>query len=464
MRRNDDVSDDILKAPQIERSLIMALLADDAGTGYAKMLRQYLLLDDFTDERNRDVWSIILKTLDDNQEVNMINIHTKATALGVSFDVGRYIITGSNFFSDIEQQGRLLHELGQKRRISEKIDDIKFDLIDANYSTANIVSELDALIKETVQSQGTSFSSWATVHKNVLYTTEEVANGKMPPGVRTGFSLIDRKGGLERGELMLIAGRNSNGKTSFALCVALAAAMQGVPVAIFSLEMTNLRLGMRLQSLMSGVDGESIKRGDMTEKEWDRFIGTPSDLPLYFDNKRSNNIDEVVNGINAIVEQRGIQVVVIDYLQLLRSRERDKAQQIGNICQTLQTLSTKLDITIILLSQLRRNNGTDYFPKMEELKESGDIENSADSIYMVYRPERHSLDAKYPDMSEKWSEYSTRGTGLLICYKNRNGAMDGEQMLRFDARTTRFYEDTMIERDELADAPSTGFSEDDMPF
>jgi replicative DNA helicase len=89
-------------------------------------------------------------------------------------------------------------------------------------------------------------------------------------------------------------------------------------------------------------------------------------------------------------------------------------------------------------------------PRLEELKESGDIADAADSIYMVYRPERHGNNIRYPDMTENWSEYDTHGTALLICYKNRNGAMTGEQMLGFNAATTKFYE-----RDDFAKADGT---------
>ena len=106
----------------------------------------------------------------------------------------------------------------------------------------------------------------------------------------------------------------------------------------------------------------------------------------------------------------------------------------------MEALSKQLGITIILLSQLRRNQPNDPAPKLEELKESGDIADAADSIYLVYRPERHGENVRYPDMSQRWSEYPTKGTALLMCVKNRQGALGGEQLLAFDATTTRFYE------------------------
>lgn len=447
---------------QIERSLIMTILASDNGTGHAKILKTYLREDDFTDESHRDAWRVIESVLDKGQEVNMVNVFTESKVMGANFEATRYIMTGNNMFSDIQAQGIHIHELGQKRRMSEKLLDVMMDLHDPEYKSENAVNDLDGIIQETNQSSSLDFDVWNTVHKQVLHMTENKANGKIPTGVMTGIRLIDHKGGLEPGELMIIAGRNSNGKTSLALCLALAAARQSVPVCIFSLEMTNSMLGLRLQSLLSGVDGESIKRADMTESEWDKFVATPNDLPIYFDKKRSTDINAIMSGITAIVEQRNVKVIVIDYLQMIKSRERERAQQVASISHDLQALSTRLEITIILLSQLRRNQGTDYCPRLEELKESGDIADAADSIYLVYRPERHSADAQYPDMSEKWSQYSTSGTALLMCCKNRNGSLSGEELLGFDSRTTRFYE---RESYDIDSRPSTDFADDDdCPF
>lgn len=463
MAKKKELTDPTFNDIQVERSLIISLLAADNATGHAKALKTFLIEDDFNDDENRNMWRAIVNVLNDSQEVNMVNVHTKAKTMGLEVNMARYIMVGNNFFSDIQAQGVLLHELGQKRRMSDRLLDIMLDLQNSDYSTSAAVAELDDLAQEINQSSSLEFEVWSTLQKNVLQLAEDKANGKIPLGVMTGFRLIDRKGGLEPGELMIIAGRNSNGKTSLALCLALAAAKQGVPVGIFSLEMTNNMLGNRLQSLLSGVDGESIKRADMSQGEWDRFVGTPSTLPIYFDKKRSTDINIIISSISAIVEQRGVRVVVIDYLQMIKSRERDRAQQIANISHELQALSTRLEVTIILLSQLRRNQGTDYCPRLEELKESGDIADAADSIYLVYRPERHSPDAKYPDMSEQWSQYSTHNTALLICEKNRNGAMGAEELLGFDSRTTTFYE--MNEFETITDtSPTTDFADDGLPF
>ena len=160
-----------------------------------------------------------------------------------------------------------------------------------------------------------------------------------------------------------------------------------------------------------------------------------------------------------MVAQQGVSVVVIDYLQLLRGKERERIQQIGGVAHQLEALSKQLGICIILLSQLRRNQPNDPVPRLEELKESGDIADAADSVYLVYRPERHGKDFRYPDMSQNWSVVTTEGTALLMCVKNRQGAMNGEEMLAFDAATTRFYQ-----KENYKPAERIAGKEYDVPF
>ena len=131
----------------------------------------------------------------------------------------------------------------------------------------------------------------------------------------------------------------------------------------------------------------------------------------------------------------------------------------ASIAHRLETLSKQLEITIVLLSQLRRNIDKDPTPRLEELKESGDIADAADSVYLVYRPERHGKDFRYPDMSQNWSNITTEGTALLMCCKNRQGSLNGEQMLGFDSKTTRFYE-----QENFSPAPATPTIDEDVPF
>ena len=433
-----------LEDVQLERALLVAIFTDIYATDKMRQLQGIVVEDDFTNEVMAETWKVIAQCYASGKEISPINIYSQGKAMGIDIDLNRFV-SRESIFADAETLGRTLHALGQRRRMADKVQDIFLTLLyDTDTTNEQVIAELDKVVKDMTATSDTNVEAFKDVYRQLLKTTQDKANGLLPQGVQSGFSLIDRKGGLERGELMVIAGRNSNGKTSLALCIALNASMSGEAVGIFSLEMTNLQLTTRLTSLITGIGGESLKRGQLTTEEWDKFVAVNDSAPIYFDKRRSTDGDTLINNIKAMVAQLGVQIVVIDYLQLLRGKERERLQQIGGIAHKLEALSKQLGITIILLSQLRRNQPNDPTPKLEELKESGDIADASDSIYLVYRPERHSETAKYPDMSQNWSQYPTKGTALLMCVKNRQGAMNGEQLLAFDASTTRFYEGNFV--------------------
>lgn len=459
MKKNTENKSIALEDAQLERAFLVALLTDIYGTAHLQSVAHLVTDDDFTDEQFRHTWQAVQRCYDQGQEISLLNVYAAGKALGFDIDISRYI-SRESIYADAEALGKTLHSLGQRRRLADKVQDVFLTLLyDTDTTNEQVLAEVEGIIKDITATSDKSCETFGEVYKTLLKQTQDKANGLLPQGVPSGFALIDSKGGLERGELMVIAGRNSNGKTSLALCIALNASMAGVPVGLFSLEMTNLQLTTRLTSLLTGINGESIKRGQLTTEEWDKFVGVNDQAPIYFDKRRSTDSDALVANIKGMVAQLGVQVVVIDYLQLLRGKERERLQQIGGIAHRLEALSKQLGITIILLSQLRRNAPNDPTPKLEELKESGDIADASDSIYLVYRPERHGADLKYPDMSQNWSQYSTKGTALLMCRKNRQGAMNGEELLGFDASTTRFYE-----KNQFALADDTGLPQIDDIF
>lgn len=439
-KKQDNNSQMLLVDPQLERAFLVAIFTDIYANEHLTSVANLVIEDDFTEQGFADTWRAVKKCHDNRKEISPINIYASGKELGFEVDIKRFL-TQASIYADAEDLGRTLHNLGQRRRLAEGVQDVFFSLVyDKEMTNEQALAELEKVVKDTTVSSDKNCETFREVYRQLLQQTQDKANGIIPQGVPSGFALIDNKGGLERGELMVIAGRNSNGKTSLALCIALNASMAGEAVGIFSLEMTNLQLTTRLTSLLTGINGESIKRGQLTGDEWDKFVAVNDSAPIYFDKRRSTDSDILINNIKGMVAQLGVQVVVIDYLQLLRGKERERLQQIGGTAHKLEALSKQLGITIILLSQLRRNAPNDPVPKLEELKESGDIADASDSIYLVYRPERHGDDIRYPDMSQNWSQYDTKGTALLMCVKNRQGAMNGEQLLGFDAGTTRFYE------------------------
>lgn len=437
MKRDTRHADNATLAdPQLERAFLTALLSEGAASrSIVRELEGVVVEEDFTDEQWRKVWKAALKVAEKGNEITLLTIYTTDQ----SIETGRLINTTTSLM-DTKDIGLALHDMGLRRRIAEGVEDVYMALMhDSEMTAAEAVAQLEKITRAATQESNSRVETFGSVYAELLQVTQDKANGILPQGTPSGIWLVDKKGGMEHGELMIVAGRNSNGKTSLALGMAVEAALQGVAVGIFSLEMTNLQLTTRLVSLLSNVNGTNIKQGNLTPQEWDKMTQLDSRLPLYFDKQRSTNADVLASNIKSMVARMGVQVVVIDYLQLLRSKERERVQQIGGIAHRLEALSKQLGICIILLSQLRRNMPNDPSPKLEELKESGDIADAADSIYLVYRPERHGENIRYPDTSQDWSKYTTKGTALLMCVKNRHGEMNGEQLLGFDSPTTRFF-------------------------
>lgn len=455
-RNNDNHSGDLLVDTQLERAFLVALLTDIYSTMHMQAVAHIVTEDDFTSTEFRETWQAVKHCHEQGREISSINVYASSKELGIEFNLNRYLSRDS-IYADAEALGITLHRLGQRRRLADRMQGVLLDLLyNPDTTTEQALAEVERIVKDTTATSDKNCETFAEAYRTLLKQTQDKANGLIPQGVKSGFNLIDQKGGLERGELMVVAGRTSNGKTSLALCIALNASLAGVPVGIFSLEMSNLQLTTRLTSLLTGINGESIKRGQLTIEEWDKFVAVNDSAPIYFDKRRSTDSDVVIANIKGMVAQLGVQVVVIDYMQMLRGKERERQQQVGGIAHRLEALSKQLEITIILLSQLRRNQPNDPLPKIEELKESGDIADASDSIYLLYRPEKQGADLRYPDMSQNWSQYSTKGTALLMCVKNRQGALNGEQLLGFDAATTRFYERTQFALADDSGLPQMG--------
>lgn len=430
----------LLQDQQLERGLLCSLLNDVRATAMVRAYALFLIDDDFTDEGHRATWQLMKACCDDGNEVNMLNLYSYGARNGKKWDMSRYVqLSGSE--ADSSLMAVTLSVMGIKRRLLENLKTIMMDLeYNTELQPEQVLSDIESIIDNAQNQVKPKTITWLKVYNQILKDYEMVARGEKSLGNMCGFKLIDSKGGFELGELMVIGARTSNGKTAFALCCAVNLALRGVPVGIFSLEMTNKQLGLRVASILSGISSKPIKEGRLLSDDLDRLTKLDDKLPIYFDDVRSSEIDVIIANIKGMVMQHGVQAVVLDYLQLMRSRERDRVHQIGSIAHRLEALSKQLAITIVLISQLRRNIDKDPCPKLEELKESGDIADAADSIYLIYRPEQHGPFYRYPQMSKDWSNIDIAGTAMLMCVKNRQGEKAGEAILGFDAQCTRFYE------------------------
>ena len=285
-------------------------------------------------------------------------------------------------------------------------------------------------------------------------------------GLSTGLADLDRKlGGLHKSDLLILAGRPSMGKTSLATNIAFniakayrrgrlpdgsEGAVQGGVVGFFSLEMSAEQLAARVLSEAAEVPSEQIRRGDMTEVEFRRFVEAAKTLescPLFIDDTAALPISQLAARARRLKREHNLDVLVVDYLQLVRpaTAKDSRVNEVSEITQGLKAIAKELDIPVVALSQLSRQveNREDKRPQLSDLRESGSIEQDADVVMFVFREEYYAErekpgDEKLDEMA-KWQERMERlhGKAELIIGKQRHGPI-GTVDLAFEGRFTRF--------------------------
>ena len=258
-------------------------------------------------------------------------------------------------------------------------------------------------------------------------------------GVPTGLSEIDQKtGGLQNSDLIIIAARPGMGKTGLAMSIALRAAQQDSAVGIFSLEMSETQLMARLIGGESGVSSNRMMSGDVKEYEWGQLQTTIEgfdSLKLYIDDTAAISVTALRAKARRMKMKYNISLVIVDYLQLMKSSEKggNREQEISRISQGLKALAKELDIPVIALSQLSRaveTRGGSKRPQLSDLRESGSIEQDADIVAFIYRPE-------YYQILEDENGRSLKGIAEIIFAKHRNGGI-GTVEVEFEEQFARF--------------------------
>ena len=269
-------------------------------------------------------------------------------------------------------------------------------------------------------------------------------------GIPTGFRFLDDKlGKLGRSDLVVLAARPGMGKTSFALNIASnIASTQKIPVAIFSLEMSNEQLTERILSSQAGISSQSLRTGDIQIAQWDMItnaIGQIADYPIFMDDTPNITVSDMkakIRRLNQNPETDNIGVVIVDYIQLMSTGKRsdNRVQEISEITRNLKIMAKEMDVPIIALSQLSRSaekgSGRDGRPQLSDLRDSGSIEQDADVVLFLYRDAYYN---KNEDADQTLAE--------CIIAKNRHGE-SGTIPLSWDGAHTRFYDVDFTHNDD----------------
>ena len=338
---------------------------------------------------------------------------------------------------------RAYAEIVREKSILRQLIGVGTDIADAAFNPHGRTSKdlLDEAEKKvfSIAEQGTrqtqTFRPIQKLMKTTLAHIEALSKlDSTITGVSTGYTQLDEMtSGLQKGDLIIVAGRPSMGKTTFSMNIAeYAAAYLKLPVAIFSMEMPAEQLTLRMLSSMGRVDQHKVRTGKLTDEDWPRIataVRIFADVPMFIDDSPGLSPTEVRARARRLVREHGqLGLIVLDYLQLMQTgSSENRTTEVSEISRSLKSLAKELSVPIIVLSQLNRSleQRPNKRPIMSDLRESGAIEQDADMIIFIYRDEVYNPDS--PD----------KGTAEIIIAKQRNGPI-GTTRLTFLGKYTRF--------------------------
>ena len=380
-------------------------------------------------------------------------------------NIPEYLVKITKFSTSSRQTieySKIIYDMFVRReliKISENtIDTAKLN--DLNISGQNIIENSERLLFDLAE-KGSFNSSLVKFDEALKFTIEMASNAYKNEegivGVPTGLTdLDDRLGGLHKSDLIIIAGRPSMGKTALATNIAFNAAKKlqekgkKSSIAFFSLEMSSEQLSTRILAEQSKIKSNDIRRGRISDEQFDKFIETSkniSELPLYIDETPAISIAAVSNRARRIKRLFGLEMIVVDYIQLMRgpaNNANNRVQEISQITQGLKAIAKELSVPVLALSQLSRavEQRDDHKPLLSDLRESGSIEQDADVVMFVYRA-AYYLERKEPQAATvehaEWQAKMSEIAHLaqIIIAKQRHGPT-GNVDLEFEAMFTKF--------------------------
>ena len=304
------------------------------------------------------------------------------------------------------------------RRLIKASDEIQRDSYDKQDEPEEVLEDAERRIFQISEKrQAKDFVPMnQAVERGLINIENMYINKGQFTGIRSPFPLLDEyTAGFQKGDMILIAARPSMGKTTFALNLAEHAALrEGKSVAIFSLEMSTDQLSYKLLCSEAGVDMNKMRLGDLDETDWDniaRATGPLSKARIFIDDSAGISVMEMKSKSRRLKLEHGLDMVVIDYLQLMSGKGENRQQEVSEISRSIKILAKELEVPVICLSQLSRapEQRQDHRPMLSDLRESGSIEQDADMVLFVYRDEYYNKDTETPGLAE------------CIIAKQRNG-------------------------------------------
>ena len=434
------------QARSLEEAVLGALMLDKDALS---IIVDILQSDSFYVESHKLIYRSICTLYEKNHPVDLLTVSEELKKMGQLETIGGpfYLVELTNRVAssaNIEFHARIIAQ----KYIQRELIRVSTDIIKESYEdTTDVFDLLDKAeqnlftISEKNMKRGTVTIS--TLLNMAVKQYEELSKKEDGlTGVPSGFTNLDRvTSGWQSSDLIIVAARPGMGKTSFTLAIAKNAAIDfNMGVAFFSLEMPSVQLVNRLISMETQIAGEKLRKGKLEDYEWQQLyavVDKLSSVPLYIDDTPGISVFELRAKCRRLKMQHDIQMVIIDYLQLMTvggdSKGGNREQEISAISRSLKALAKELNIPVIALAQLSRAvevRGGNKRPMLSDLRESGAIEQDADIVSFIYRPE-------YYGIVQDEDGNSTSGIGEIIIAKHRNGALDTIK-LKWDSQFALF--------------------------
>jgi len=403
---------------------------------------EHLTPDDFYKDGHRIIFSAMVDLFEKNEPQDLITVTNILKDWNKIDSIGgpAYLASLTDIVpvtANIAYYAKIIRQKAILRRLIQTSSQIATRCYDEQDDIDNLVDEAEQTIFEISRSKsGQSYHPLSKIIPNTFKSLEKRFERKeLITGVPTGFSEFDKlTAGLQPSDLIILAGRPSMGKTALALNVAKNAAMEHrVPVAIFSLEMSEDQLAMRLLCSESRVNSQDLRTGFIKDRDWPKLTKAAGDLseaPIFIDDTPAISVLEMRAKGRRLKTEHDIGLLVVDYLQLMqgRSSAERREQEISEISRSLKAMAKELDVPVIALSQLNRSleSRPDKRPKLSDLRESGAIEQDADVICFIYRDEVYNTSEENPK----------RGIAEVIIGKQRNGPTGKIELTFLDKYTT----------------------------
>ena len=442
-----DLSEGLGKLPpqarDLEEAVLGALMLEKNALN---AVVEFLKPEHFYADAHKEIYQAIIDLFKASEPVDMRTVVNQLRKMGkLELVGGAYVIAELtakvSSAANIEYHARVIIEMAIKRDLIQIASQIHHDAYEDSTDVFELLDKTEQSVFEISDSNlKKNYDNMRNLMARAIQELQVLKDHKDGlTGVPSGFTALDRiTSGWQRSDLVIIAARPGMGKTAFVVSALRNAAVDfKMPVAIFSLEMASIQLVNRMISAEAELEGEKIKKGNLADHEWAQLVHKTSRLssaPIFIDDTPALSILELRAKCRRLKAEHNIQLIVIDYLQLMRGEQGgNREQEIASISRALKGIAKELNVPVLALSQLSRGvetRGGDKRPQLSDLRESGSIEQDADIVMFLYRPEYYKITVDEEGLP-------TQGMGEVIVAKHRNGST-GTAKLKFVGKFTKF--------------------------